>query len=223
MINEVSYEYVANFAIADLLSAGRMTMCFIFSGKLWRSFSYQVTLDCDTSSASDRGRLAQYLLQEKYYDHVAQDALPSLVTLLSQKAIGLTFAALDGVLHEAVLLACEALEPLPCTSDALSLMQTSDVTLPNGAMEVALAINLDGECSNPSQDSRALMTEEHLEAALALYNKEKRKDVSGSVEVPKVHWQDVGGLEHAKRELVNAIQLPLRYPHLMAAGANRSG
>jgi len=36
--------------------------------------------------------------------------------------------------------------------------------------------------------------------------------------VPEVHWEDVGGLEHAKREILDTIQLPLSHPHLFASG-----
>jgi transitional endoplasmic reticulum ATPase len=37
------------------------------------------------------------------------------------------------------------------------------------------------------------------------------------VEVPKVTWNDVGGLEHAKQELREAIEWPLKYPDLFRA------
>jgi transitional endoplasmic reticulum ATPase len=34
------------------------------------------------------------------------------------------------------------------------------------------------------------------------------------VEVPNVRWQDVGGLEEIKAHLIEAVQWPLKYPHL---------
>jgi len=34
------------------------------------------------------------------------------------------------------------------------------------------------------------------------------------VEVPKVRWEDIGGLEHAKQELREAVEWPLKYPEL---------
>ena len=34
------------------------------------------------------------------------------------------------------------------------------------------------------------------------------------VEVPKVNWEDVGGLEHAKQELKEAVEWPLKYPEV---------
>ena len=43
--------------------------------------------------------------------------------------------------------------------------------------------------------------------------------------VPKVYWDDVGGLEHAKKEIQELIELPLKQPELFAAtgGGGRSG
>ena len=43
--------------------------------------------------------------------------------------------------------------------------------------------------------------------------------------VPKIYWDDVGGLEHAKKEIQELIELPLKQPELFAAtgGGGRSG
>jgi len=39
-----------------------------------------------------------------------------------------------------------------------------------------------------------------------------------------VSWEDVGGLAHAKKEILDTIQLPLTHPHLFASGLKpRSG
>jgi transitional endoplasmic reticulum ATPase len=56
------------------------------------------------------------------------------------------------------------------------------------------------------------VTREDFEAAL--------KDVQPSVlreimvEVPEVHWDDIGGLEDVKRALREAVELPFKYPEL---------
>ncbi|AEA46762.1 CDC48 family AAA ATPase [Archaeoglobus veneficus] len=34
------------------------------------------------------------------------------------------------------------------------------------------------------------------------------------VEVPKIRWEDIGGLEHAKQELKEAVEWPLKYPEV---------
>lgn len=36
------------------------------------------------------------------------------------------------------------------------------------------------------------------------------------VEAPKVKWEDIGGLEQAKRELIEVVEWPLRYPEAFA-------
>ena len=40
--------------------------------------------------------------------------------------------------------------------------------------------------------------------------------------VPNVRWEDVGGLSHVRSEVMDAIELPLQYPHLFENG-KRSG
>ncbi len=37
------------------------------------------------------------------------------------------------------------------------------------------------------------------------------------VEVAEVHWDDVGGLEEAKQELIEAVEWPLRYPEVFSS------
>ena len=43
------------------------------------------------------------------------------------------------------------------------------------------------------------------------------------VQVPAVSWKDVGGLEVAKQEILDTIQLPLQHPELFSKGLRRSG
>lgn len=49
------------------------------------------------------------------------------------------------------------------------------------------------------------------------------KKAASAVEIPKVRWEDIGGMEEIKLELINSVRLPLEYPHLFAAGIRRSG
>ena len=42
-------------------------------------------------------------------------------------------------------------------------------------------------------------------------------------QVPAVSWKDVGGLEVAKREILDTIQLPLQHPEMFTKGLRRSG
>ena len=45
----------------------------------------------------------------------------------------------------------------------------------------------------------------------------------GAPEVPTVRWEDVGGLEDVKKEILETIQLPLDHPQLLGCGLKRGG
>jgi ATP-dependent 26S proteasome regulatory subunit len=59
-----------------------------------------------------------------------------------------------------------------------------------------------------------------LQQLCAKMDKERRT-TSGLARIPSVQWEDVGGLEHVRREIMDTIELPLQHPHLFKAG--RSG
>ncbi|KAM4750262.1 LOW QUALITY PROTEIN: peroxisomal ATPase PEX6 [Anableps anableps] len=45
----------------------------------------------------------------------------------------------------------------------------------------------------------------------------------GAPKIPNVCWEDVGGLEHVKKEILDTVQLPLQRPELLSLGLNRTG
>ncbi|XP_077192458.1 peroxisome biogenesis factor 6 isoform X2 [Paroedura picta] len=45
----------------------------------------------------------------------------------------------------------------------------------------------------------------------------------GAPKIPSVFWQDVGGLQDVKKEILDTIQLPLEHPELLSLGLRRSG
>uniref|UniRef100_A0A8D0HHC1 ATPase AAA-type core domain-containing protein n=1 Tax=Sphenodon punctatus TaxID=8508 RepID=A0A8D0HHC1_SPHPU len=45
----------------------------------------------------------------------------------------------------------------------------------------------------------------------------------GAPKIPAVYWQDVGGLQDVKKEILDTIQLPLEHPELLSLGLHRSG
>eukprot|EP00980_Cylindrotheca_fusiformis_P006137 scaffold1319_cov126-Cylindrotheca_fusiformis.AAC.26 len=51
----------------------------------------------------------------------------------------------------------------------------------------------------------------------------KRKQSSRVAKVSDVHWDDVGGLAHVRTEIMDAIELPLKHPHLFPSSGGRSG
>lgn len=46
---------------------------------------------------------------------------------------------------------------------------------------------------------------------------------SGAVSIPNIDWSDIGGLETAKKEIVDIFQVPLEYPNLIRSGLRRCG
>ncbi|XP_077017944.1 peroxisome biogenesis factor 6 [Tamandua tetradactyla] len=45
----------------------------------------------------------------------------------------------------------------------------------------------------------------------------------GAPKIPSVSWQDVGGLQEVKKEILETVQLPLEHPELLSLGLRRSG
>lgn len=51
----------------------------------------------------------------------------------------------------------------------------------------------------------------------------KRNQSSKVARVSNIRWDDVGGLGHVRKEILDAIELPLKYPHLFPSSGGRSG
>uniref|UniRef100_A0A3B4Z062 Peroxisomal ATPase PEX6 n=1 Tax=Stegastes partitus TaxID=144197 RepID=A0A3B4Z062_9TELE len=45
----------------------------------------------------------------------------------------------------------------------------------------------------------------------------------GAPKIPHVRWEDVGGLQHVKKDILDTVQLPLQRPELLSLGLNRTG
>ncbi|XP_029452596.1 peroxisome biogenesis factor 6 [Rhinatrema bivittatum] len=52
---------------------------------------------------------------------------------------------------------------------------------------------------------------------------EANSQAIGAPKIPAVHWQDIGGLQDVKREILETVQLPLEHPELLSLGLRRSG
>ncbi|KFO86892.1 Peroxisome assembly factor 2, partial [Buceros rhinoceros silvestris] len=64
--------------------------------------------------------------------------------------------------------------------------------------------------------------EEDLNVALDQLH-DAHSQSAGAPKVPSVSWQDVGGLQEVKKEILDTIQLPLEHPELLSLGLCRSG
>ena len=63
--------------------------------------------------------------------------------------------------------------------------------------------------------SKLVVTKKDFEEALKFIEPSAMREVL--VEVPKVRWEDIGGLEDVKQELKEAVEWPLKYPELFRA------
>ncbi|XP_037752228.1 peroxisome biogenesis factor 6 isoform X1 [Chelonia mydas] len=52
---------------------------------------------------------------------------------------------------------------------------------------------------------------------------EAHSQAVGAPKIPTVTWQDIGGLQEVKKEILDTIQLPLEHPELLSVGLRRSG
>nr|XP_055073593.1 peroxisomal ATPase PEX6 [Misgurnus anguillicaudatus] len=52
---------------------------------------------------------------------------------------------------------------------------------------------------------------------------EAHSQAIGAPKIPSVRWQDIGGLQQVKKEILDTIQLPLDHPELLSLGLRRSG
>ena len=63
-----------------------------------------------------------------------------------------------------------------------------------------------------------------IEAVLTDRMKQKKSQGDNAISVPEVKWEDVGGLAHAKKDIMETISLPIEHPELFSSGmAQRSG
>ncbi|XP_062429439.1 peroxisome biogenesis factor 6 [Rhea pennata] len=66
------------------------------------------------------------------------------------------------------------------------------------------------------------MLEEDFSVALDQLH-DAHSQAVGAPKIPSVSWQDVGGLQEVKKEILDTIQLPLEHPELLSLGLCRSG
>ncbi|KAI1287428.1 Peroxisome assembly factor 2 [Halotydeus destructor] len=75
-------------------------------------------------------------------------------------------------------------------------------------------------CNRSSQNGKLVMAD--LMWAIEEMSKNEAK-AAGYPKIPEVKWEDVGGLFEAKQEILDTIQLPLKYPELQSCGLKRCG
>ncbi|XP_064302598.1 peroxisome biogenesis factor 6 isoform X3 [Phalacrocorax carbo] len=74
----------------------------------------------------------------------------------------------------------------------------------------------------PSEEQRRSMLS-MLTASLPLGKEVSLSKLASRTAIPSVSWQDVGGLQEVKKEILDTIQLPLEHPELLSLGLCRTG
>ena len=64
---------------------------------------------------------------------------------------------------------------------------------------------------------------QHLEKLCKDLDAGRRTTSSDVARISSVSWNDVGGLDHVRAEILDAIELPLKHPHLFPPNTGRSG
>lgn len=73
------------------------------------------------------------------------------------------------------------------------------------------------------REGELILTEDNSNSAIEKARTSFSRDI-GAPSIPKVSWNDVGGLANVKQDILDTIQLPLDNPELFADGLKqRSG
>ncbi|GLE05338.1 hypothetical protein PINS_up014351 [Pythium insidiosum] len=92
--------------------------------------------------------------------------------------------------------------------------------------EDALMRRLVESCCSQEEESACVITQDDLDIALARQQAQASaaRAGGGAASIPNVKWEDVGGLDDVKDEIMDVVQLPLKHPELFASGVRqRSG
>jgi len=65
------------------------------------------------------------------------------------------------------------------------------------------------------------LTEKHIDQALTILRKRTATDVGAPSVASGTKWDDVGGLEHCKRAIMDTVELPLKHKALFSSGGLR--
>lgn len=100
-----------------------------------------------------------------------------------------------------------------------------------GGFQIHELLNLVRDCISELKDTyhyliqgKSVLTKNIIsKIVLKIQHQDYRKNTQ-QITIPKVSWDDIGGLENAKRQILDTIQLPLQKPHLFSSGMKkRSG
>jgi hypothetical protein len=95
--------------------------------------------------------------------------------------------------------------------------------LPGRSAREILGLRQNFLSDSAKKDTEGGVAVQKLRDCCAKSDEERRKNSSNLAQISNVHWEDVGGLAHVRREIMDAIELPLKHPHLFPKNGGRSG
>jgi len=143
---------------------------------------------------TEEGRLD---ILTKLLAHVPHHVLPAELQQLAGRAHGFVGADLASVVREAGLVALKRSFSTTTTTTTTTFSSKQDSTIDSNVLLVSCPVT----CAD-------------LSAAVSRARPSALREVA--VEVPKVQWTDIGGQEHVKQRLKEAVEWPLKRPEIFA-------
>uniref|UniRef100_K3X5H9 Peroxisomal ATPase PEX6 n=1 Tax=Globisporangium ultimum (strain ATCC 200006 / CBS 805.95 / DAOM BR144) TaxID=431595 RepID=K3X5H9_GLOUD len=115
---------------------------------------------------------------------------------------------------------CGELSALVADAGALAIERLLDSNEDKSIFE---SLVLDDDCDS-TDAFKVTITTTDLEVAIKSQQAQSSSSKVGNASIPNVKWDDVGGLEDVKEEILDVVQLPIKHPELFASGVRqRSG
>ncbi|QPG76611.1 hypothetical protein FOA43_004003 [Brettanomyces nanus] len=192
---ELTEEYSRNGAVVVFSTNDSDAISEILRSRV--KFEITVTVPNDL----ERRHIFQYLISKFGHSDKNNFDLGDDVSFesLAMKSAGLSLGDLNSVVQDAGRRALDEMEQLSASTQ-LPLEQI--VALNGGSIKIT-ATNYE-EAMNSARD--------------------KNSDAIGAPKIPDVKWEDIGGLENVKGEILDTIDMPLKHPELFGDGMKkRSG
>lgn len=115
--------------------------------------------------------------------------------------------------------------PLGADADVSNLVNmTRGLSLRSLSVTLACAAR---HCAAPRLDAaqhvQLVLGDADVRSGLGMVHKQAMESAVGAPDIPNVKWEDIGGMEAIRTEILDTISLPLEHPELFAGARRRSG
>ena len=149
----------------------------------WRDIDFFIEEVRDMEKAEEISKAVENFLPSDIREELSREVVKAMLRYLADQTHGFVGADIEALCKEAAMKALRRILPK---------IDLNEDTIPPEILEsVRVTMN----------DFRESLKEIEPSAMREVF-----------VEVPKITWEDVGGLEDVKREIVEAVEWPLKYP-----------